>query len=180
MSGASALCLGTLCLARSCVRAADMHDVCPWLVSLELAQLSSRGTMVTLSSEYAADRCAELSPFPGLAGYFVLGMLSRQGRDARLARVALACELRRSFQVVARWSLQVASAADRCAELSPLPSITAPCRPEMSGASAFGYFVVRSCVRAAYSTTCACGSGVRAVAQLSGRGTVVTSGREYC
>ena len=35
--------------------------------------------MVTLSSEYAADRCAELSPFPGLAGYFVLGMLSRQG-----------------------------------------------------------------------------------------------------
>ena len=67
ISGASALCLGTLCLARSCVRDADMHDLCLWLLSLELAQLSGRGTMVTLSSEYATDRCAELSPFQGLA-----------------------------------------------------------------------------------------------------------------
>jgi hypothetical protein len=75
-----------------------MHDACPCLLSLELAQLSSRGTMVTLSSKYAADRCAELSPFQGLAfGHFVLGMLSRQGRGARLVRVALACELRRSL-----------------------------------------------------------------------------------
>ena len=57
-----------------------MHDACLWLLSLELAQLSGLGTMVTLSSEYAADRCAELSPFQGLAfGHFVLGMLSRQG-----------------------------------------------------------------------------------------------------
>ena len=97
-------------------------------------------------------------------------------------RVALACELWRSLQVVARWSLQVASAADRCAELSPLPSITAPCRPEMSGASAFGYFVLwlAHASEPLICTTCACGSGVRAVAQLSGRGKVVTSGGECC
>ena len=66
--------------------------------------------------------------------------------------VALACELWRSFQVVALWSLRVASAADRCAELSPLPSITAPCRPEMSGASAVclgTLCLARSCVSAA-------------------------------
>ena len=42
-----------------------------------------------------------------------------------------------SFVGIARWSLRVASAADRCAELSPLLRITVPCRPEMSGASAF-------------------------------------------
>ena len=86
-------------------------------------------------------------PFQGLAfGHFVIGMLSRQAETHDVC-MCLACELWRSFQVVARWSLQVASAADHCAELSPLPSITAPCRPEMSGASTFGYFVFGSLVR---------------------------------
>ena len=66
-------------LARSCVRAADMHDMCLWL--------------------FRASWCSSIG--------------------------------------IARWSLRVASAADRCAELSPLSRITVPCRPEMSGASAF-------------------------------------------
>ena len=66
-------------LARSCVGAADMHDMCLWL--------------------FRASWCSSIG--------------------------------------IARWSLRVASAADRCAELSPLSRITVPCRPEMSGASAF-------------------------------------------
>ena len=66
-------------MARSCVGAADMHDMCLWL--------------------FRASWCSSIG--------------------------------------IARWSLRVASAADRCAELSPLSRITVPCRPEMSGASAF-------------------------------------------
>ena len=66
-------------LARSCVGAADMHDMCLWL--------------------FRASWCGSIG--------------------------------------IARWSRRVASAADRCAELSPLLRITVPCRPEMSGASAF-------------------------------------------
>ena len=126
-----------------------MHDACLWLLSLELARFSGRGTMITLSSECATHRRAELSPFQGLAfGYFVLGLFSRQGRGgARRVLVALACELWRSFQVVALWSLRVASAADRCAKLSPLPSITAPCGQRCQGLQRLDILCFGSLVR---------------------------------
>ena len=110
-------------LARSCVGAADMHEMCLWL--------------------FRASWCSSIG--------------------------------------IARWSLRVASAADRCAELSPLPSITAPCRPEMSGASAFGYFVfwLARASEPLKCTTRACGSGMRAGAAFSNCA-VVTSSGECC
>ena len=79
MSGASAFGYFVFWLARASEPLKCTTRACGSGVRA-LAQLSGRGTMVTLSSKYAADRCAELSPFQGLAfGYFVLGMLSRQG-----------------------------------------------------------------------------------------------------
>ena len=129
MSGASAL--GTLCF-RSLVRHSRyMHHVCVWL-ACELAQLSGIARW-SLRVAIAAGRCAELSPFHlslchvgqrclGLQHflYSVFWVCSRvRATTAHDICVWLGCELWRSFQVVARWSLQVASAADRCAELSP-------------------------------------------------------------
>ena len=113
-------------------------------------------------------RCACLRHHPSLL---------RQ-RDARRLRVALSSW--RSFQVIARWSLSVTGAADCCAELFPLFSITAPCRPEMSGASALsGTLLLVSLASGPLTcTTCACGSGVRAGAAVRSGHVVVTLGGE--
>jgi hypothetical protein len=81
---------------------------------------------------------------------------------------------------IARWSLSVTGAADCCAELFPLFSITAPCRPEMSGASALsGTLLLVSLASGPLTcTTCACGSGVRAGAAVRSGHVVVTLGGE--
>ena len=112
-------------LARSCVGAADMHDMCLWL--------------------FRASWCSSIG--------------------------------------IARWSLRVASAADRCAELSPFHASLCHVGQRCLGLQHFPWVLCVWFVLASElltRTTCACGSGVRAVAQLSGRGTVVTSGGECC
>ena len=131
--------MGILCLARSCVGAADMHDVCVWLWRASRRSFQElRGSLRVAS---AADCCAELSPFHASLCHVGQRCQGLQHCDWVL-RVWFSRVSGPRRRVVARWSLWVASAADRCAELSPLPSITAPCRPEMSGASAFGYYVL--------------------------------------
>ena len=111
-------------LARSCVRAADMHDVCVWLwrasrrsfqelrgAHFEWRVLLTAAPSCRLFTRHCAMSARDVRGFSIVIGYFVFGFLARQGRGgARRVHV----------------------------------------------------------------------SGVRAVAQLSGRGTVVTLGGECC
>ena len=110
-------------LARSCVRAADMHDLCLWFCR---------------------------------ASWRSLG--------------------------IARWSLRLLLTA--ALELCPFTHHCAISARDVRGFSIFfvGYFVFGFALASGLQirTTRACGSGVRAVARLPGRNTLVTSGGERC
>ena len=107
------------------------------------------------SLRHVGQRCLGLQHYQVLYCWSLL----RQGRlRARRVRVVLACEPAQLSGRGTLWSLWVASASDRCAELSPLHSFTAPFRSEMSGASALGTCVFSLArASAALCTTCACG-----------------------
>ena len=166
----------------SCVRAAYVHDVCVWFrrASRRSCQVGARcghfGWRVLLT---AALSCRPLHSFTApfrseMSGASALGtcVFSLARASAAVMRhvcVWPACELLRSFRSLHGGRFCVASAADRCAELSPpVKHYCAMSARDVWGFS-FGYFVFYWQARASeplICTTYACGSGVRVGAAL--------------
>ena len=149
----------------SCVRAAYVHDVCVWFwrASRRSCQVGARcghfGWRVLLT---AALSCRPLHSFTApfrseMSGASALGtcVFSLARASAAVMRhvcVWPACELLRSFRSLHGGRFCVASAADRCAELSPpvkhYCAISARCLGLQRWVLCV--FLASSCVRAAY------------------------------